>query len=71
MKWTPYQLRVIEALKDGERLYYLSGINAYYFIGRVKPRPTERTVNKLKQANIITLVKADWRGSVWKWAKET
>ena len=67
MKWTPYQQRVIRALQSGAHLHFMTGLHAHYFIGHIKPRPTENTVRKLQDANVITLIKSDWRGETWKW----
>jgi len=67
-KLTLYQMRVVLALKSGHRLHFMTGLNAHWFIGHIKPRPTDSTVKKLKQLKVITLIKSDWRGEVWEWA---
>ena len=66
--WTPYQMRLIRALQSGEQLHFMTGLNAHYVIGCIKPSPSENTVRKLRDANMIALVKSDWRGETWRWA---
>lgn len=70
MKWTRYQLRVIAELRRGQRLHYINGMHAHYFIGHLKPRPTDATVQKLKLAGVIRLLRGDCLGETWIWNEE-
>lgn len=68
MKYSPYQLRIIDALKQGHILHFLSGYSAHYWIGDIKPSPSFAAVDKIKEGGMLELVKSDWRGSAWKWS---
>lgn len=69
MKWSAYQLRVIEALKQGAVLHFMTGLHAHWFLSiNFKPRPSDATAQKLIKAGVVKRHKSDWRGSSWKYA---
>ena len=69
-KWTPYQLKIIAALKAGATLHLSSGCHAYYFLSdhSVRPSPSGSTVKNLEQGGMLACIKTDWRGAMWKWS---
>lgn len=65
---SPYQQRLMAALRKGATLHFMTGLHARWFItdSTIKPAPTQATVDALKRGGLITCIKSDWRGEVWR-----
>jgi hypothetical protein len=66
---SPYQQRILAALRHGARLHFMTGLHARWFVddSTFKPSPSQATVDVLIRAGVIELVKEDWRGSEWRY----
>lgn len=70
MKLSAHQQKVLDALRRGGRLHYVSGIQPYAFLSMPgsHDHPSVRwdTVFKLRDAGVLEVVREDWRGAEYK-----